>query len=230
VDDPRGLREGLAIQLVRRPFGEHFVEDHAERVDVRPGVERRDVAGHLLRAHVAEGAQHLAGSGLHRREQPVVRPACDSEVEDLRFASFGDEDVRRLEIAVDDAPMVRVLNGVGNRGHQQQPLPNRRGLRSDVLVEPFPSNELHREVRLRAIVRILDAGLIDLCDAWVVKAAEELVFELESTQRRGRHDTGPHDLQRDTSMRPLLFRFVDDAHGAFADRNEDSEWADTGGL
>ena len=60
----------------------------------------------------------------------------------------------------------------------------------------------------------------------MVKAAEELVLELEPTHDGSRHDPGPHDLQRDAPMRPLLFRLVHDAHRAFADEREDPERAD----
>jgi hypothetical protein len=57
----------------------------------------------------------------------------------------------------------------------------------------------------------------------MVQAAEELVLELEPSQHRRGHDAGPHDLQRDASMRALLFGLVHDPHGPLADEREDSE-------
>ena len=41
-----------------------------------------------------------------------ARRARDAEIEDLRLAAFCDQDVGRLQIAVDDAALVRVLHGV----------------------------------------------------------------------------------------------------------------------
>ena len=122
--------------------------------------------------------------------------------------------------------MVGVLDGVRDCGHQHQPFAQPRPLRPHVLVEPPAANELHREVRLRPVAGLLDPGLVDLGDARVVEAAEELVLELEPPQYVGRHHARADDLQRDAPLRPLLFRLVDDAHRAFADRREDPERAD----
>ena len=43
-----------------------------------------------------------------------------AEVEDLGLAALIHQDVGRLEIAVDDAALVRVLDGVADVGHQLQ--------------------------------------------------------------------------------------------------------------
>jgi hypothetical protein len=41
----------------RRPAGQHFVEDGAQRVHVGEGTDRRPVAAGLLRGHVTGGAE-----------------------------------------------------------------------------------------------------------------------------------------------------------------------------
>ena len=75
----------------------------------------------LLGAHVADRADHLARHRLHRRLQLGLRRAREPEVEHLGLARFGDEDVGRLQIAVDDAALVRVLDGVGDLGDEREP-------------------------------------------------------------------------------------------------------------
>jgi hypothetical protein len=52
--------------------------------------------------------------GLNRDAQVAADRARDAEIEDLRLAAFGDEHVRGLEIAMDDAAIVRVLHGLGH--------------------------------------------------------------------------------------------------------------------
>ena len=86
ADDARHLRERLAVQIVRRAIGQQFVGDDAERVDVGSRVELIGLAGHLLRAHVGDGAHHLPRAGVHRRVQIGVDRARQAEVEHLRLA------------------------------------------------------------------------------------------------------------------------------------------------
>jgi hypothetical protein len=109
-----GQRLGGERQRVR----EQLVQDDAQRVDVGARVHVvRDEVG-LLRAHVLEGADDLALLGERRaRRVPLVQRARDAEVDDLRLrqaVAFGDEDVRRLEVAVDEALVVRVLHALAD--------------------------------------------------------------------------------------------------------------------
>ena len=61
--------------------------------------------------------------GLQRRLRVAVGDARHAEVEDLRLAGLVDEDVARLEIAMDQAALVRVLHGVADPGDELEPLP-----------------------------------------------------------------------------------------------------------
>src|SRR5205085_7243668 len=100
--------ENLRMQYRRQLTGERglavqqLVKDHAERVDVGARVD--GLALHLLWPHVRRRADHAACRG---QALLVVDELGDSEVEDLRLASVGDEDVVGLDVAVDDAEVVR---------------------------------------------------------------------------------------------------------------------------
>jgi hypothetical protein len=88
---------------VRRHAGQQLVEDHADRVDVRALVDlacRGSARGHVLRR-----ADHVAGLG-QLRVALAVRGG-DAEVDDLEQALVVDQHVRGLEVAVDDADLVR---------------------------------------------------------------------------------------------------------------------------
>ena len=127
----------------------------------------------LLGTHVAHGPDHLARHRLHRGLQVGLRRAREAEVEHLRLARLGDEDVGRLQVAVDDAALVRVLHGVGDSATSRA-LPRSSSLLRDVVVERAAAHQLHREVGLRTEARVGDARLVDLRDAGMLQAAEEL--------------------------------------------------------
>ena len=88
-----GASEGL-------PPRQRFVQRHPERVDI--GLDRDRLVLHLLRRHVEQRALVIAGrprAGMHR-----VRHA---EVDDLHRVVGHHEDVARLQIAMDEAALVR---------------------------------------------------------------------------------------------------------------------------
>ena len=110
---------------------DHFVQEHAEREDVRPGVGL--AAFQLLRRHVLQRADHGARrrqirsrrqgrQPTERRSPPPALPAPNlgqPEVEQLRSARR-QHDVGRLQVAVHHAPAVRLVQRVGNLETQLQ--------------------------------------------------------------------------------------------------------------
>ena len=69
------------------------------------------LAAHLFGRHVAHGAQHRAGFGLVReRLRALIFGRCQfgqAKIEDLHPALAGHHDVLQLQVAVDDALVVR---------------------------------------------------------------------------------------------------------------------------
>ncbi len=84
---------------------EQFVEGGAQRVDVGAVVERPAPAQGLLGAHVAQRADHVAG----QRQLAVARDLGQAEVGDPQVAAHVHQQVARLDVAVDDAQPVGVL-------------------------------------------------------------------------------------------------------------------------
>ncbi len=81
---------------------DHLVERHAERPDVGPVID--PPAARLLRRHVGHRADRRALS----RSARLTGERRQAEVEDLGPAVLCDEDVGGLDVAVDDAPAVRL--------------------------------------------------------------------------------------------------------------------------
>ena len=97
----------------RPPAREHLVEDGAEREDVGPRIHRPPFR--LLGRHVGGRAHDNARLGRDRGDRGFGRRQLDqfreTEVEHLGAAVARDDDVGRLDVAMDDA--VRVRDGKG---------------------------------------------------------------------------------------------------------------------
>ena len=98
----------LAQQLAERAGAErslaaqHLVHHRAERIEVGARVER--VALHLLGRHVGRAAGHA----LEARDLGIGDQR-DAEIDDAHVAILGEQDVRRLDVAVHHAARVRVV-------------------------------------------------------------------------------------------------------------------------
>lgn len=104
-----GGKKGEVDHAVAQFAHDQFIGDHSEGVDV--GGEG-GVGGMfaLLGSHVVGGAHHGAG----RFGAVIFVKLGDAEVDHFHFAIFGDDDVFRFEVAVDDAVGVEMAEGVGH--------------------------------------------------------------------------------------------------------------------
>ena len=128
--------------LEREPSGRHLVEHDAQRVEVAAGVDA--LAPHVLRRGVAHRAHELA-AGRDLRE--VVRLAQQAEVHDVHIVLGAEDDVLRLDVAVDHAEVVRVGEAARDAERDRQ-RPADRELASVIedLLEGLPAHEFHRDV------------------------------------------------------------------------------------
>ena len=101
--------------MKRAAARQHLVEDRAKREQIRAVIDRQ--SAHLLGRHVADGAEHdarLRSATQHCRRRALavdrralLRQFGQTEVENLDAVVPGDEEVLGLEIAMDDALVVR---------------------------------------------------------------------------------------------------------------------------
>ena len=115
------------VPLVRRLARQQVVECGTQTVNVGARPQRPEVARGLLRAHVGRGPERAAGQGLgatagrRRHQRPLprarLRPArclCQAPVNDQRLTMLADDDVARLDVAVEHAAAVRVFDRVAH--------------------------------------------------------------------------------------------------------------------
>src|SRR5690606_32290582 len=104
------------------PAGQAVEGDHAQGVHVRGG--QHPGALGLLGGDVGGGAHDRAGGG----EVPGGAGAGDAEVgEDGLAVAGAHQDVAGLDVAVDDAVVVGVLEGFGDRGDDRHQLVGGQG-------------------------------------------------------------------------------------------------------
>ncbi len=236
VDLPRVARGPAAVRVEdlagppapeRPPPHEGLVERRSERVQVRPPVDLVDAHPPRLQRQVGEGAEDDAVVQV-RVQAPDARHA---EVEELD-AALVDDDVGRLDVPVEDAPVVRL----GERLAELH-APPRDGPRARD-VTPLD----HRLQRLAGAVlegeedrRAVDAGVDEPDDGGVAELGQggRLVPHPQQVRgarvagrRRAPGDLRLEDLQRHGIPRVLrVARREDDGLGAPADHLPEEESA-----
>jgi hypothetical protein len=124
LDDAAGQLGQRRITLaVRQSTREQTKEDDSERVHVGARVDCAWYGAYLLGTHVGDCAEQLTGFGRERRGH--VDPARDAKIQDLWLTVLADENVAWLQIAMNHAPLMRVLDGGSDAGEQLHAIPYR---------------------------------------------------------------------------------------------------------
>jgi hypothetical protein len=204
--------------------GHHFVQHTTEREETRTRIER--LAANLFRRHVCHGPDSGSriGDPGFRRQRRQTRGAGygidlgalgEAEVEQLRTARC-QEDVRRLDIAMDNARPVRAVQCVHHCDADVDEL--RHGQRASLqtllqrlAVEQFHHNELPAFARL--------ADVVDRADVGMLKRRHRTRLALKSIERvRGaREDLGNY-FNRHVSPKTRIACAVHLAHPADTER------------
>ena len=188
--------------------GHDVIEHGAQREDVAAGVEF--VAAYLLGAHV----EHRSHEHPVLGDAALAGGARDAEVEELQVAVVLQQDVRRLEVAVDQLSLVDDLERGAQLQRDAQALLVAEGLVLDDLVEGAALEVLHRDVR-----RALEAVVLeDRRDVRVIELRRVLRLALEPlvglwVDLR----VGAEDLQGDRPAQLRVHRAIDLAERTFAE-------------
>ncbi len=180
-DGGQGLGHGVPDE---RPLpAQHFVEHAAQGEEV--GARVRPLSHRLLRGHVAGGSQHRARVRAPRLGLQArlvlgrrLQVGGQAEVEDLDPPVRRDEEVRRLEVPVDDALVVRRREAARDLGGvlDRPPLGQRPSR------EPLPEGPPLEQFRHGVGRAVVHAEVVDGEDARVGERGEGLRLVLEAGQ------------------------------------------------
>ena len=207
--------------------GDQLVEHDAEREEIGAMVELEPER--LLGAHVARRAEHLAELGARRGAlgARAVRlgHAGDAEIEDLGGpAAIAEHDVRRLDVAVDDAEPVGIIERAGDLGADPGDGLERHPARlAQMLVERDAVEQFHgdigKAVRLADVVDGDDVGVRE-------RAGGPGLAQEAADQADILPELGLQHLDREDAVDAGIVGAIDVRHRAFADAPLDLVTAD----
>ncbi len=217
----RNDARGVAGKWLAR--GGHLVEDGTEREQVGPGV--KFLASDLLGRHVSHRANHRPGASEGRVVSAQRRRGRDglarigfvcgqfrqAEVQNFRVVAVGNEQVGRLDVAMNDSFRVRGVERVIYLDREiQQPIDFER-LPGNLLLKGLAFQEFHDNEGQT----IVPANFVNGANVGMVQRGGGASFALKSFQRLGIFGWFlGKKFQRDKTAQVGVFRFVDDAHPA----------------
>jgi hypothetical protein len=197
-----------------RSAGQEFIQDHPQGIDVNRRADGADLSERLLRSHVTGGAQ----PGPAERELCSALDTGQSEVADSGCAVGFQEDVGRLQVAMNDSALVGRLDRPSEGGQQSGRLACRLGRAGQLLGQGAAFNELHGEVW--SSVRVAD--VMELHDVGVLQSGHGLGLALKPRPLLWAGESaGEGHLESDEAIEGQVAGLVDDAHAAAADFLQD---------
>jgi hypothetical protein len=172
--DPPLFLDGFQLLLVDGPpAGQELEEDRAEAEDVGPRIHAPRARVGLLGTHVGEGPDDPVG---------------------IHGDRSGGEDVRGLQVPVDDRPLVGVLDRIAGLEEEAQALPDVQSVPVAEGREGLTGDVLHGEEG--AAIGGLP-GLVEAGDPGVLEEHEDAALPLEPSQYLGAAELRPEDLEGD---------------------------------
>ncbi len=131
---------------------EQHIQNHRERVHVRARIDVLDIWINLLWAHVARSPQELPNARVQRLFHQLHRGGFGKAKIDDPWLGLAvhlhDQDIGRLQIAMDNGLLVRMLHPLADADEELQPLGDLEPVLIAILRDRQPGDILHDQVRL----------------------------------------------------------------------------------
>ena len=210
-----------AVAHERRAAGEHLVQRRPEAVHVGARVDAGGVGADLLWGGVARRPQRrpLDGQACLARPRREGREVLgEAEVGDVGLSRGVDQDVGGLDVAMDDASRVGVVQGEGDLPGDLEGATGREALALGEVGEWEAVDEAHREVVDVAVL----LGVVDLDDVGVLELRAGAGLPVEPLEELGGGVLpGDEDLEGDEASEGGLAGLVHDPHPSVGDLIDD---------
>ena len=199
--------------------GEQFVEDDAERINVRAMIDGGRFFK-LLRGHVVWRAERRAGGGERDVGFVVAHDFRDTEVGDLHAPLRVEQDVLGLDVAVENAFLVGELERLTNLRHDGQRLGGREASSLHGLAQVHTVHVFHQQiVEAARLPKVEDAD-----DVRMVQPRERAALAIETLgEVRVVRERVRQQLERDEAVEVRLAGLEHEAHAAAPDQFNDLE-------
>ena len=213
---------GTATDVERALAGQHLEEDDPEREEIAALIQRP--AERLLRRHIPWRTGNTALC-LGRLRRPRREAPRDPKIQDLDAARGQQLNVRRLDVAVDDASRVRVPERFGNRHADPDRFCHSAGTLLEAIAKRHAFDVFHDDHERAAVVD----DVVHLRDARVGEATGGAGLPKDACVRdRVVRDAAHDSLQRDDPLEPGIAGEVDLPHSAGAKQSHDLVGPDAG--
>ncbi len=140
-------------RLERRPARDQRIEGRPQGINVGRRPHVAPIPSRLLGRHVVGRTHDLAGTG---QSAVILQLLRQTEISDARIAVPVEQDVGRLQVTVDHAAPVGILDGVGNAPSQPGGLSGRQRSVGQALGEAMSVDKTHRKVMLPLVLSHLE--------------------------------------------------------------------------
>ena len=197
------------------------MKQHPQRPDIAARIG--DPAAQDFGSHVRRSAGELGRLCLCRLEHRGVvwiggAARGDAKVHELHVACRSDDDIGRFDVAMDDAVLMRMVEGVRQLGAPARGRFRIETIRGEPMRQLDSRHELHHDER----VAIELADVVDGADVGMAQFRDGPGFAQKAIAcRRRPRRILPEDFDRDLASKPRVTRAIHDAHTARAERFHD---------
>ncbi len=168
----------------------------------------------LLGGHVVHGAERCAGGGERHIGMFLAHELGDAEVGDLHAALRVEQDVLGLDVAVENAFLVRELKRLANLRHDGQRLRGREPSGLHGLAQIHAIHVFHHQIVEAARL----AEVEDADDVRMIQAREHATLAIEALgELRIVRERIGQQLERDETVEVRLAGLEDEAHATAPD-------------
>ena len=226
----RSEDDGGRLARERVTPGGALVQDDAERKQIGPRVQL--VPRRLFGRHVGHGPSRDACNrairlvGRRARQSESRRQFRETEVQDLHVPELGQENVARLDVAVDDPLVVGRVQRIGDLDADVNQLMDLQRPVHEAVAQRAPPHQFHHDEGLSFVL----VDVEDRTDVAVVQRGCRARFGSKPANRLlVLHQIIGEEFERDRAPEAEVVRPIDDAHAAGADLADDPVMVRDGG-